>query len=155
MDSVVCLGLHVNKKTNQYVAVISTPYLLMNPLRALQPGLARELYGDATHQISHHLVNLSMMAVNDMMGSGHLWRLMIQPHGTESGECYKQFYCSLLGGIITVLEDVPLCDGCEFCDTMREVRSCDVDLVSLACDYIALVSLLTLRVCRCGNNQQS
>ncbi len=96
-----------------------------------------------------------MMAVDDVTGRGHLWGLMIQPHFTESGEYYKQFYCSLLGGMISVLEDVPLCDGCEFCDTECEVRCCYVNSISLACEYIALVSLLTLRVCRCGNSQQS
>jgi hypothetical protein len=80
---------------------------------------------------------------------------MIQPHGTESGEYYKQFYCSFLGGMISVLEDVPLCDGCKFCNTVREVRCCNVNLVGLSCEDIALVSLLTLRVCRCRNSQQS
>jgi hypothetical protein len=43
------------------------------------------------------------MAVNDVSGRSHLWGLMFQPHGTESGDYYKQFYITLLGGMITLL----------------------------------------------------
>jgi hypothetical protein len=110
LDTVVCLGLHVEEEANhwQYMAVISTPTLLLNPIRALRHGLVRELYGNATHKISHHLINLSQMAVNDVSGHSHLWGLMFQPHGTESGDYYKQFYIMLLGGTITLMEDVRL-----------------------------------------------
>ncbi len=121
LDTVVCLGLHVEEEENQYVAVISTPSLLLNPIRALRHGLVRELYGDATHKISHHLINLSQMAVNDVSGRSHLWGLMFQPHGTESCDYYKQFYITLLGGMIHLMEDVHLCADCEFCNTIREV----------------------------------
>jgi hypothetical protein len=56
LDTVVCLGLHVEEKANQYVAVISTQSLLLNPIRALLHGMVREVYGDATHKISHQLI---------------------------------------------------------------------------------------------------
>jgi hypothetical protein len=36
-------------------------------------------------------------------------------NNTESGDYHKQFYYSLLGEMIYVLEDVALCDGCKFC----------------------------------------
>ncbi len=73
LDSVVYLGLHVDEKTNQYVTVISTPHLLMNPLWALQNGLVCELYGDATHKMSHHLIKLSAVSSERTlrMGSEH------------------------------------------------------------------------------------
>jgi hypothetical protein len=76
LDTVVCLGLHVEEEANQYVSVLSTPSLLLNPVRALQHGMVHELYGDATHKISHHLINLSQMSVNDVSGRSHLWGLM-------------------------------------------------------------------------------
>jgi hypothetical protein len=47
LDTVVCLGLHVDEEANQYVSVLSTPSLWLNPARALQHGIVRELYGDA------------------------------------------------------------------------------------------------------------
>ncbi len=61
LDTVVCLGLHVDEEANQYVSVLSTPSLWLNPVCVLQHGMARELYGDATHKISHHLINRSKM----------------------------------------------------------------------------------------------
>jgi hypothetical protein len=73
MDTVFCLGVHVSEEDNIYVAVISTPSLLLNPLCAMQHGISLELYGDVTHKVSHHLVNIAQMAVNDVLGRGHLW----------------------------------------------------------------------------------
>ena len=72
MDTVFCLGMHVSEEDNIYVAVISTPSLLLNPLRAMQHGMSLELYGDVTRKVSHHLVNIAQMAVNDVSGRGHL-----------------------------------------------------------------------------------
>jgi hypothetical protein len=46
---------------------------------------------------------------------------MFQPHGTESGDYYKQFYIILLGGMISIMEDVHLCGDCQFCNTIRAV----------------------------------
>jgi hypothetical protein len=43
LDTVVCLGLHVEEEANQYVSVISTPSLLLNPLQALQRCMVLEL----------------------------------------------------------------------------------------------------------------
>jgi hypothetical protein len=64
------------------------------------------------------------MSVNDVSGRSHLCGLMFkfQPHGTESGDYYKQFYIMLLGGMISIMEDIHLCDDCQFCNTIREVR---------------------------------
>ena len=121
LDTVVCLGLHVEEEANQYVSVLSTPSLLLNPVRALQHGMVRELYGDATHKMSHHLINHRQMLVDDVSGGSHLWGIMFQPHGTESGDYYKQFYIMLLGGMISIMEDVRLCDNCQFCNTIRGV----------------------------------
>jgi hypothetical protein len=42
---------------------------------------------------------------------------MFQPHGTESGDHYKQCYIMLL----SIMEDVRLCDDCQFCNTIRGV----------------------------------
>ncbi len=81
--------------------------------------MVRELYGDATHKISHHLINLSQMLVNDVLGRSHLWGIMFQLHDTESSDYYKQFYVMLLGGMISIMEDVRLCDDCQFCNTIR------------------------------------
>ena len=72
LDTVVCLGLHVDEEANQYVSAVSTPSLWLNPVRALQHGMVRELYGDATHKISHHLINHSQMSVDDVSGRSHL-----------------------------------------------------------------------------------
>ncbi len=46
---------------------------------------------------------------------------MFQQHGTERGDNYKQFYIMLLGGMISIMEDVRLCDDCQFCNTIRGV----------------------------------
>ncbi len=46
---------------------------------------------------------------------------MFQPHGTESGDYYKQFYFMLLGGMISIMEDVRLGDDCQFCNTISGV----------------------------------
>ena len=107
----------MDEEANQYVSVLSTPSLLLNPVRALQHGMVRELYGDATHKISHHLINRSQMSVDDVSGRSHLWGIMFQPHGTESGDHYKQCYIMLL----SIMEDVRLCDDCQFCNTIRGV----------------------------------
>ncbi len=56
----------------------------------------------------------------------HLWGLMFQPHGTESSDYYKQFYIMLLGGMITIMEDVRLCNDCEFCKTIRGVSMLEI-----------------------------
>jgi hypothetical protein len=56
------------------------------------------------------------MSVDDVSGRSHLWEIMFQPHGTESGDYYKQFYIMLLGGMISIMEDVLLCDDCQFCN---------------------------------------
>jgi hypothetical protein len=61
------------------------------------------------------------MSVNDVSGRSHLWGIMFQPHGTESGDYYKQFYIMLLGGMISIIEDIHLCDDCQFCNTIRWV----------------------------------
>ncbi len=58
----------MDEEANQYVSVLSTPSLLLNPVHALQDGMVRELYGDATHKISHHLINHSQMSVDDVSG---------------------------------------------------------------------------------------
>ena len=42
---------------------------------------------------------------------------MFQPHGTESGDHYKQCYIMLL----SIMEDVRLCDDCQFCNSIRGV----------------------------------
>ena len=60
----------------------------------------RELYGDATHKIYHHIIYLRQKKVNYVSGRSHLWGLMFQQHGTESGDNYKQFYIMLLGAMI-------------------------------------------------------
>ena len=124
MDSMVCVGLHVQQGKNIYVAVVTTPSLLMNPLRALQHNMGMELYGDVTHKVSHHLVNVGQMAVNDVSGRGHVWGLMLQPHGTESGDYYKQMYFVLFGGMISFLERYTTCgnEHCELCKTFQEVH---------------------------------
>jgi hypothetical protein len=61
---------------------------------------------------------------------------MFQRHGTESGEYYKQCFIMLLGGMITVMEDVRLCGDCEFCNTIREVREgknlCYLDILKIS-----------------------
>ncbi len=57
LDTVVCLGLHVDEEANQYVSAVSTPSLWLNPVRALQHGsitvrcrlmmsLAARIWGD-------------------------------------------------------------------------------------------------------------
>mmetsp|Transcript_52048 Transcript_52048/g.108704 ORF Transcript_52048/g.108704 Transcript_52048/m.108704 type:complete len:242 (-) Transcript_52048:1056-1781(-) len=107
----------------------------MNPLRALQHGLGMKLYGDVTHKVSHHLVNVAQMAVNNVSGRGHLWGLMIHPHGTESGDFYKEMYLVLLGGMLNLMEHTKECEAeaCELClnlKKMREERSI-VDFLSL------------------------
>jgi hypothetical protein len=66
LDTVVYLGLNVDEQANQYVSAVSTPSLWLNPVRALQHGMMREFYGDATHKISHHLINCSQMWVDDV-----------------------------------------------------------------------------------------
>ncbi len=42
------------------------------------------------------------------------------------GDYYKQFYIMavimLLGGILSIMEDIHLCYDCQFCNTIREVR---------------------------------
>ncbi len=38
------------------------------------------------------------------------------------GEYYKQFYIMLLGGMLSIMEDIHLCYDCQFCNTIREVR---------------------------------
>jgi hypothetical protein len=81
----------------------------MNPLRAMQHNLGMELYGYVTHKVSHHLVNVAQMAVNDVLGRGHVWGLMLQPHGTESSDYYKQMYHVLLGGMISFLDNFSSC----------------------------------------------
>ena len=117
--TVVCLGLHasVDEEANQYVSVLSTPSLWLNPVRALQHGMVRELYRGATHKISHHLINCSQMSVDDVLGRLHLWGIMFQPRGTESSDHYKQIYIMLL----TIREDIRLCDDCQLCNTIRGV----------------------------------
>ncbi len=42
---------------------------------------------------------------------------MFQLHGTVSGDHYKQCYIMLL----SIMEDVRLCDDCQFCNTIRGV----------------------------------
>ncbi len=121
LDTVVCLGLHVDEEANEYVSAVSTPSLWLNPVRALQHGMVSELYGDATHKISHHLINRSQVSVDDVSGRSHLWGIMFQPHGRESCDYYKQFYIMLLGGMISIMGDVRLCDDCQFCNTIRGV----------------------------------
>jgi hypothetical protein len=64
----------------------------------------------------------AQMSVNDVSGRSHLWGFMFQVHGTESGDYNKQFYIMLLGGMISIIKDVRLCDDCQFCNTIREVR---------------------------------
>ena len=96
---------------------VSTPSLCLNPVRALQHGMVRELYGDATHKMSHHLINRRQMSVDDVSGGSHLWGIMFQPHGTESGDHYKQVYIMQL----TRREDSRLCDDCQCCNTIRGV----------------------------------
>ncbi len=61
------------------------------------------------------------MSVDDVSGRSHLWGIMFQPHITESGDYYKQFYIMLLVGMISIMDDVRLCDDCQFCNTIREV----------------------------------
>jgi len=117
LDTVVCLGLHVDEEANQYVSAVLTPSLCLNPVRALQHGMVRELYGDATHKMSHHLINRRQMSVDDISGGSHLWGIMFQQRGTESGDHYKQI-CIMLR---TIMEDVRLCDDCQFCNTIRGV----------------------------------
>ena len=122
MVSIVCVGLHVQAERNIYVAVVTTPSLL-NPLRAMQHKMGIELYCDVTHKVSHHLVNVGQMAVNDVSGRGHVWGLMLQPHGTESGDYYKQMYVVLLGGMISFLDHFSSCGQpkCELCCTVEQV----------------------------------
>ena len=43
MDSMVCVGLHMQQENNIYVAVVTTPSLLMNPLSAMQDNLGMAL----------------------------------------------------------------------------------------------------------------
>ena len=43
----------------------------------------------------------------------------VSADGTESGDYYKQFYIMLLGGMISIVEDVRLCDDCQCCNTIR------------------------------------
>ena len=76
--------MHISEEDNIYIAVISTPSLLLNPLRAMQHDMSMELYGDVTHKVSHHLVNIAQMAVNDVSGRGHLWGLIINFDDTSS-----------------------------------------------------------------------
>ena len=38
------------------------------------------------------------------------------------GDYYKQFYIMLLGGMLSIMEDIHLCYDCQFCNTIREVR---------------------------------
>jgi hypothetical protein len=122
MDSMVCVGLHIQEESNIYVSVVTTLSLLMNPLRAMQHNLGMELYGDVTHKVSHHLVNVAQMAVNDVSGRGHVWGLMLQPHGTESGDYYKQMYLVLLGGMISFLDNFSSCGrNCELCSAVEQV----------------------------------
>ncbi len=113
MDSMVCVGLHMQEERNIYVAVVTTPSLLLNPIRllAMQHNMEMELrlYCDVTHKVSHHLVNVGQMAVNDVSGRGHVWGLMLQPHGTESSDYYKQMYVVLLGVMVSFLDHLSTC----------------------------------------------
>ena len=74
--------------------------------------------------VSHHLVNVAQMAVNDVSGRGHVWGLMLQPHGTESGDYYKQMYLVLLGGLTSLLEELSVCEDpqCELCRHVEKVH---------------------------------
>ncbi len=78
-------------------------------------------WGELPDEISHHLINHSQMSVDDVSGRSHLWGIIFQPNGTESCDYYKQFYIMLLGGMISIMEDVCLCDDCQFCNTIRGV----------------------------------
>ncbi len=86
--------------------------------------MSLELYGDVTHKVSHHLVNVAQMAVNDVSGRGHVWGLMVQLHGTESGDYYKQMYAVQLGGMISFLDEVSTCDKptCKLCHHVEKVQ---------------------------------
>jgi hypothetical protein len=46
----------------------------------------------------------------------------VSADGTESGDYYKQFYIMLLGGMISIMEGIHLCDDCQFCNTIRKGR---------------------------------
>ncbi len=65
---------------------------------------------------------------------------MIHPHGTESGDYYKQMYVALLGGMIRFIEETVQCDddNCELCTTLKAV--CSMLCVSF-CTYKTLTSL--------------
>jgi hypothetical protein len=54
---------------------------------------------------------------------------MFQPHGTESGDYYKQFYIMLRGGMISIMEDVRLCNDCEFCKTIKGVSIFKLEII--------------------------
>jgi hypothetical protein len=41
---------------------------------------------------------------------------------SPEGDYYKQFYIMLLGGMLSIMEDIHLCCDCQFCNTIREVR---------------------------------
>ncbi len=115
----------------------------MNPLRALQHGLGMELYGDVTHKVYNHLVNVAQMAVNDISCHGHFWELMIHPHGTKSGEFYKEMYLVLLGGMLYFMEQMVECkvEACELCLNLKRYTYFSIDLSSMAF-MISLIYLL-------------
>ncbi len=61
------------------------------------------------------------------MGNFGLFETKNIEHGFGKYFNYVKFnkyidYIMLLGGIISIMEDIHLCEDCQFCNTIREVR---------------------------------